>query len=360
VKRQQLGILLHDLSLGGTERIGLRLAGEWARRGRDVSIFCGDPTGALHDQLPIGVSLISPARPIGRGWRSRQRVGAWAATACREKNVEGLFVPGNFHVAALPALRGAQVPGMVVVCKLSNPVKRSDRGAMAQQYSQRRMAKRLRNADAVVAMSPALAEEANQILGELPLRTIEEPILDGDPDGNELTAERRGIVASGRFVLQKDFALAVKTLAHLADQEAELTIVGDGPLLGEVRDLVTAAKLYSRVHLPGRMGDVGPWFRRSRVLLLTSRYEGFPAVAVEALAAGARIVATDCSPAIHEIVNSSEFGEVVRSRKPHDLAAAIDRQLQQKPVPSAAIAALHHRFGLARSAQRYLDLFDSL
>lgn len=360
MRRQRLGVLLHDLSPGGTERIALRLAGEWARRGRDVSIFCGDPAGALRAQLPVGARVISPPGPIARAWRSRQRLGAWAATACREEKVEGLFIPGNFHVAALPALCGGRMQGMVVVCKLSNPVKRSDRGAGAQQYAQRRMAKRLRDADAVVAMSPALAEEASRTLGELPLRMIEEPILNDDPDENELTAERRGIVAAGRFVLQKDFALAVQTLAHVADQEAELTIVGDGPLLGDVRDLVAAAKLCARVHLPGRVGDVGPWFRRSRLLLLSSRYEGFPAVAVEALAAGARIVATDCSPAMYEIVNGSEFGEIVPSRNPRDLAAAIDRQLLQGPVPSAAIAALQQRFGLGRSAQRYLDLFDSL
>ena len=359
--RQRLGILLHDLSPGGTERIALRLAAEWARQGREVSVFCGDPAGALRAQFPEGIRMISPLRPIVRGWRSRQRLGAWAARVCRLEKIEGLFVPGNFHLAGLPALRAGRAPGMVVVCKLSNPVRRLDRSAWARQHAQQRMSRRLRNADAIVAMSVALAEEARLMLGGLRLRIIEEPILDDDPLCDEdLPAERRGIVAAGRFVPQKDFPLAVRTLRHLADRTGELTIVGDGAQFQKVRDLVRDTGLSERVILPGRVSDVGPFLRRSRVLLLSSRYEGFPAVAVEALANGARVVATDCSPAIREIISRPDLGEIVPTRDPRDLAAAVDRQLAEPPVDSHAMARLQGRFGLARSARCYLDLFDSL
>ncbi|HET7714135.1 MAG TPA: glycosyltransferase [Bauldia sp.] len=361
MRRQRLGILLHDFSLGGTERIALRLAGEWTRRGREVSIFCGDPQGALRAGVPEGIRVISPLKPIARAWTSRRQLGVWAGAACRSAEIEGLFIPGNFHFASLPALSAGRSSAMVLVCKLSNPVKRPDRSPLAQQYSQMRMATRLRNADAVVAMSTALAEDARIGLGGLPFMVIEEPILDDHPpDGDDPPAERQGIVAAGRFVPQKNFGLAVQALARVADQEANLTIVGDGAELKQVREIARNMGLAERVHLPGRVSDVRQFLRGSRVLLLSSRYEGFPAIAVEALANGARIVATDCSPAIREIISSPDFGEIVPTRDPLDLAAAVDRQLNEAPVARRAIGRLHRRFGLGRSAQRYLELFDSL
>lgn len=361
VKRQRIGILLHDFSFGGTERIALRLAGEWAARGREVSIICGDRTGAIRTNLADGITVISPHKPIARTWGSRQRLAAWAAKACRAQAIQGLFVPGNFHFAALPALRGPAASDIAVVCKISNPVHRSDRRPWAQQYSQRRMAARLARADAVVAMSAALAQEAREALGSLPFSVIEEPILDDRlrPD-KDLEGERRGIVAAGRFVPQKNFALAVQTLAHLGDKTTELTIIGDGAELNQVGELARRLGLARRVYFPGRVGDVRPWLSTSRVLLLSSRYEGFPAIAVEALASGVRVVATDCSPAIREIISSAELGEIVPSADPREMAAAIGRQLAATPVTQAAIRRLHRQFGLGRSAGRYLELFDSL
>lgn len=359
--RRRLGILLHDFSLGGTERIALHLANEWARRGRDVTIFCGNPHGPLRRMVAFDVHLAFPRKPIVRGWRSRQCLGAWAAAGCRARHIEELFVPGNFHFASLPALRAGVGRSTTIVCKLSNPVRRPDRGAAARFATERKMARNLSKAIAVVAMSHALVEETLQTFSGFPINMIEEPILGFRSEAQHaLTNARQGIVAAGRFTPQKDFALALGMVANVTDETARLTILGDGPLRDNIGKLGTRLGLGSRLEMPGIVQDVEARFRKSRVFLLSSRYEGFPAVAVEALAAGARIVATDCSPAIREIASNPERGEVVNSRSPVDLALAVDRQLRLSPVPEQEIASLHERYGLVRSAQNYLDLFDHL
>lgn len=356
----RLGVLLHDYSPGGTERMALRLAGEWARQGRQVMVICGNPEGFLKPDVPSGVTVIYPFDPMPRGWRSRQQLGRFAGAVCRERGLDALFVPGNFHFACIPAIRRHSQPELKLIAKLSNPVRRAGRGSLANWLAGQRAVSNLRFADAVVAMSQALAKEAEEGLGKLPFKVIDEPILDDETSTDHSAELRRGVIGAGRFVPQKDFELAIRAMAHLSVHNVALTLLGDGPSVERVSKLAAQFGIEKRVSFPGRVSDAGAWFRQAQVFLLSSLYEGYPAVLIEALAAGTRLVTTDCSPAIREIVTSCEIGEVVASRNAKELAAAIDRQLALGPVPQRLICELYRRFSRTRSAQRYLELFDSL
>ncbi|GLR47834.1 glycosyltransferase [Sphingomonas astaxanthinifaciens] len=353
---QWIGLVVHDFSPGGTERIALRLAGAWSRAGRPVIIFCGDPTGPLARLVPPTARLVSPARPIRRGPGSRRRLGAWVAAEVRAFAIAGLFVPGNFHFPVLETL-GSTAPRPRLVAKLSNALDRPGTSPLLRRLSHARMRRRLRHADHVVAMSPALAEEARRRLGDLPLVVVPEPILE-DEDPVAIDSRRGGIVAAGRFVAQKNFALAVEAMAELPGGE-RLTILGDGAELAGIAARIAALGLEDRVLLPGRVSDVHPHFARAKVFLLSSRYEGYPAVLIEAIAAGCRIVATDCSPAISEIVDDPAVGEVVANLRPAALAAALDRQLRLPPPLAGTIARITapHRIGAV--ANHYLELLTS-
>lgn len=357
----RIGILLHDFSAGGTERVALRLAGEWARTGRDVTIICGDPTGPLSTMVPPGIVLTSPLRPLRRSWRSRHRLGSFAGRVCGSQGISCLFVPGNFHFAALPAIRASAPHDMRLIVKLSNPMARLDRGPARRTLACARAAKNLRHADALVAMSPSLADDVRPATGRVRLQIIDEPILDDDlPLVEERPEHRTGIVSAGRFVWQKDFALAVRAFALAKSSALHLTVLGDGPGRAALRSLAVRLGVAEGVSLPGRVDDIRPWLKRSKVFLMSSRFEGFPAVAIEALAAGARLVITDCTPAVREIVGLGDVGEMVPTRNPSDIADALRRQLSSGPVPPGVIAGLHSRFSLRRSAQRYLHLIDTL
>jgi glycosyltransferase involved in cell wall biosynthesis len=350
---QWIGVVVHDLSPGGTERIALRLAGAWSRSGREVIIFCGNPTGALAHLVPEGCRLVSPDRPIRRGFGSRRRLGKWVAASVRDRPVAGLFVPGNFHFPVLDAFP-AEGPRPVLVAKLSNSLERRGTNRLRRMVALRLMARRLRRADHVVAMSPALNQEARRLLGDLPLAVVPEPILDDDSVVPP-TGKRHGIIAAGRFAAQKDFGLAVEAMAALPADE-RLTILGDGEEMAAIKALVAALGLGDRVALPGRVIDVRPAFAKAKVFLLPSRYEGYPAVLVEAIEAGCRIVATDCSPAIREIVDDPALGEVVASSDPADLAAALARQLRLPPPPAEQVDRITAPHRMAPVAARYLSL----
>lgn len=355
-KQRPIGVVLHDLSGGGSERIALRLAHGWQALGRSVVLLCGDPHGPLQG-LAEGLPLITPERPIPRGLGSRRRLSRWVAMQADERELGGLFLPGNYHFPLLDGLRFSIGKPPVVLAKLSNTIARQRQFNRLRPFWRGRMARRLRRADAVVAMSPALAGEARSILGPLPLSVVPEPIIDDDFEPPDGTGLRAGLIAAGRFAPQKDFGLLVEAVVTLADPTITLTIAGDGPGLAPLRRRVGKA-LASQVRLPGRVQDIAPLLRTARVFVLSSRFEGYPAVLIEALANGCRLIATDCSPAIREIIGDPAVGEIVPAGEARALADAMARQLCLAPPPPEAMARAIAEHRLGRAAASYLELFN--
>ena len=127
--------------------------------------------------------------------------------------------------------------------------------------------------------------------------------------------------------------------------------------VGEEHQLATGLP-----HLLGKAPDRRQPLRArldgARLCVISSDYEGYPAVAVEALAAGVPVVATDCSPAIRELLGDPALGTIVPPRDAVALATAIDARLSgPQPVREAlARSVTGHRIGPI--AADYLALFD--
>jgi glycosyltransferase involved in cell wall biosynthesis len=117
----------------------------------------------------------------------------------------------------------------------------------------------------------------------------------------------------------------------------------------------------SAVTLAGYVDDPAPYYRAADLLLMTSRFEGVPAVIGEALSHGLPFVATDCSTWLTRLAcEHPALGTVIATRDPDALAAAV---LAQTARPAPSVAQIEagidaHRIGPA--ARAYLYLFDAL
>lgn len=355
-----IGIVLHDFALGGTERIAVRLASCWAAEGAAVTILCGQGEGEMRALLDARVGVVEAPRSIPRGRGSRQALARAAARHFAEAPVDVVFLPGNFHWPVVPAL--ARLPGRpAIVAQVSAALTKPQRRGLRQRLFRLRMRALLRGADAVVTLSDAAAREAERILGRRTVVTIPLPALpDGAPAPLPIPPDSRIVLAAGRLVPEKGFDLLIEAFARIGDRRAELVIVGEGPDRARLEALVAALGLGTRVSLPGYVDSTRPWLDRARLFVLASRYEGYPAVLVEAFAAGRPVVATDCTPAAAELIGGADEGTIVAIDDSAAIAAALERMLAA-PAPDATQLArrvVRHRIGAV--ARDYLALFGGL
>ncbi|RYG61871.1 MAG: glycosyltransferase [Alphaproteobacteria bacterium] len=128
------------------------------------------------------------------------------------------------------------------------------------------------------------------------------PVLDKGPSH---------VLMVGRLVEQKNVQLALhalQRLKQLVDKPVRLTLVGEGTLLDDLKQLADKLGVAGDVDFRGFQRNVGDYYKAADVLLMTSYYEGFPNVLVEGLAHGVAVVSVDCPSGPSDILVAPELG----------------------------------------------------
>ncbi|WP_054440267.1 glycosyltransferase [Novosphingobium sp. ST904] len=126
-----------------------------------------------------------------------------------------------------------------------------------------------------------------------------------------------------------------------------LDIWGEGPEHGALAALIAGAGLEGRVVLRGLTPRPRAWVAEADIFVLSSRYEGFPNVLGEAMAAGLPVVAADCDFGPSDMVQHGRSGLLVDSEDVEGLAAAM----------SALIADPFERMRMGRAARTAMARF---
>lgn len=219
-------------------------------------------------------------------------------------------------------------------------------------------------ADAVVASSRGVAEDLARAAG-LPrerIVPIHNPVRIGEvrwrarePAGHPWLdgAGPPVVLAAGKLKPQKDFPTLLRAFARLRRRrEVRLVVLGEGAgrpgLLALARELGVAAD----VALPGFVSNPFAFMARSALFALSSAWEGFANVIVEALACGCPVVSTDCPSGPSEILEGGRFGRLVPVGDPEALAEAMRGTLEAPPDPEA-LRKRAEEFGIELVAERY-------
>lgn len=326
-----------------------------------VTLLCGADRGrlgALIDRERIRVIEASPT--IARGRWSRHRLGREAAKLAADERFDACFIPGNYHWPAIGAL--AALPDAVrprIVAQVSAALVKPQRSGLRRWLFERTLQRHLEGADAVATLARQASADLHAIAPDLRCVAIPLPALDDDEPA-PVAAQGTTIMAAGRLVPEKGFHHLVAALAKLPDPAVRLRIVGAGPEEKRLRDYARRLGLADRVDLHGYSADIRPLLRDARLFVLSSLFEGYAAVIVEALAAGLPVVATACTPAVEDLLSDPAVGRAVPIGDAGALAEAIAAMLSQPPPDPVATAALvaDHRIGPV--ACDYLDLFAAL
>src|ERR1700676_133737 len=121
------------------------------------------------------------------------------------------------------------------------------------------------------------------------------------------------ILGAGRLAEQKDFATLIRAFARVRQQRpARLLILGEGEERQRLEALADELGIRQDVSLPGYEENPYKFMSKAALFVLSSAWEGFGNVVVEALAAGARVLATDCRDGPREIVEAVGQGRLVQ------------------------------------------------
>lgn len=348
---RRVALFLPSLGGGGAERNVARLASGLSRAGRAVDLVVGDATGPNRAGIDPGVRVVD----LGAD-RVLGAVRPLATYLAREQPAVLFGAHEHANVAALLARRwsGARVP-LVLTIRSTPSLQAQGAPDWRDRWALPQLARWLYpGAERLVALSLGAARDAERWLGialggvtVIPNPVVSDRLLAAanEPLDHPVFAEGRPpvILAVGRLAPEKDYPTLIDALRrlHRDGVRAQLVILGDGPLLAELQGLAVARELGDAVTFAGFQPNPLPWMRRAGVVALASRYEGLPTVLIEALACGARVVATDCPSGPREILGGGRWGTLVPVGDPAAMAAGLAAALtagRPDAVPAEALA----------------------
>ena len=135
-----------------------------------------------------------------------------------------------------------------------------------------------------------------------------------------------------------------------------MVIFGDGPLRGEMENMVVALNLGNRISLPGTTADIARELTSTDLFILPSRHEGFPNALCEAMASGVPVIAADCPFGPSEIISHGKNGLLVSSEDSLALAermAELMANPERRLIMGENAGKIVTRFGIEEISARW-------
>lgn len=140
-------------------------------------------------------------------------------------------------------------------------------------------------------------------------------IHNGIPDNNlianpEVKKDIVKLTMIARFAEPKDHLSLIESLNEIKNENWELTFVGDGPLINNVKKTCHNLGLSNKINFIGEQQNVVPTLLESNVFILISKSEGLPISIIEAMRSGLPIIASDVG-GVNELIRNQKEGYLI-------------------------------------------------
>ncbi|MEJ2115119.1 MAG: glycosyltransferase [Gammaproteobacteria bacterium] len=362
---RKIAIFIPNLEGGGAERMMVNLANKFVDK-TNVDLLLATESGPYIKIVDNKVNIIN----FGISFSNPTILIYLIKYIRKEKPIAILSAMTYPNVAILIARICSNVSTRLVI---------SERVAMGIQSNNsfslkeklKPLAARLtyNSADHIIAISNGVADNLAETI-KIPknkITTIYNPVVTTSilikrPRPNHAffaDKHNKVIVAAGRLVRQKDFGTLILAFNKLlSNQEMYLVILGEGPLRNELHKQIYKLGITKFVSLPGYTDNVFSYFQHASLFVLSSAWEGFGNVLVEAMACGCPVVSTNCESGPSEILENGKYGILTKPGDVGAMASAMQDTLSQ-PLSSNILRTRANAFRSDEIADKYLKILTN-
>jgi glycosyltransferase involved in cell wall biosynthesis len=165
-------------------------------------------------------------------------------------------------------------------------------------------------------------------------------------------------LAAGRLSHQKGFDRLIKNFSK-TPQNAHLTILGEGPEADNLKRIASTLNIESRVDFPGFVNNPWAYMAGADAFLISSRWEGMPNVALEALACGTPVIASSEAGGINDLAKNISMNNLMIVKN-DDLFIKALSETSIDPVTRPRASLLPECFEMVNAVSAFKTMLEEL
>jgi len=373
--KAKIVFFIADLSGGGAERVLVNVLKGIDRNHFVPILFLFKKYGVLLSSLPEDIEIYSQKELKGKFWHGFQWLNLLIQFVRHLKKIKPVVVFSFMwypNAVAIAAKILGRLHCKVIVSERTSTFIYSSR---LENFLRNFIIKFLYpRANLIISPSRKIAQDIIlQTVPESKVRVIHNPV-----DISEISMHAKEeiehqwyrkkesiVIAIGRLGNEKGFDYLIKAIALLAGEgiQCKLIILGEGKEKENLLRLVEKLGLNDRVSFEGFQENPYKYLARSTVFVLSSLYEGFPNVLLEAMALGIPSVATRCPTGPDEIITEGVDGILVPPADEKAIADAIKKLLLDEDLRKRLSEAGKRRiqdFAIEKIVKQYEDAIESV
>lgn len=367
--RNHILFLVSGMQGGGAERVASILCNYWAENGSRVTLMPtfsgrGECVYHLHDGVELDFLADRVDSVSTSIWNRLYRFWVLRRFILQAKPDVIVSFLTHVNLAAILCAIGSEIP--VIVSERTYPPKYPQ--SLASEILRRLLyplaAAVVMQTEQGLAWLEGKISSKNGIVIHNP---IAYPMVPSDPvvkPEDVITGSRKICLAVGRLSEEKRFSEIIYAFDDVARKFPgwDLIILGEGPERADLEGLVFSLNLNTRVHFPGRVGNLSDWYSFADVYVMNSRFEGFPNTLLEAMAHGMTVISADCDTGPRELITHGVDGLLVDpSTGRGDLSFSMEKTFSDpKFAKSLGLSAqkVRARFSVRSIGKKWDDLIS--